>query len=366
VIVSETHSTEQKAEHRIGNPVRTPLQMAGISPAALAAADQLCAAFREPPPLTDEDRAWARDHLGLRGAYEQFVEPALLDRTSRGVRALATLIKYRSALACWERFTKPPKWRGHWPGPPVGMLTPQLLTWWHGQVVAVNSRATADSYWNHLRTIVNACKRAGVLAAAPAPERDDVDDVRVRIYEEAEIEAGYRALAVWPTLQVAWVVALNAGLRSGDLFGLRWSNVSLDGQLPAIDFVSAKTGKNQRIPLAPVTVAQLRRLGPRRPEEPVFADCQSTEAKDAERSRAARRRRDRQFVALFPIGIRDTKAMQVCRKTCNTRLNNTRDGAGEWVLGHALTLNSRHYYEPTQLIVEAVHQVPQPACFGSW
>jgi hypothetical protein len=53
----------------------------------------------------------------------------------------------------------------------------------------------------------------------------------------------------------------------------------------------------------------------------------------------------------------------VGRLTCNERLEGHQPGSGQFVLGHANTLNSVSYREPSGLIYEAVTTLPQPDAF---
>jgi hypothetical protein len=112
------------------------------------------------------------------------------------------------------------------------------------------------------------------------------------------------------------------------------------------------------------TVRHLLRL-PGRAERvgPLFPGRSNPLSHDPERSRPARRRNALVKQLLAGVGLDFEKPWQACRATCNERLESCRQGSGQFVLGHCLTLNSRSYRQPDQLIYEAVNTVPQPACF---
>jgi integrase len=230
------------------------------------------------------------------------------------------------------------------------------------------SSETCRSTWRHLRGILNHAVRVRALESTPEPEWSRAEDRQAKeLYTDGQLAAIYESLAAQADLQVAFVVSVNAGLRSVDLFSLRWSNVLLRRERPALEFTSRKTGRRQLVPLGPVTVAQLDRW--RRATGVLLDDCMvwpkltDPDAADPERSRAARRRNARLKAALATLGIEHAKPWQVGRLTCNERLERHRPGSGQFVLGHAATLNSVSYREPSGLIYEAVSTLPQPDCF---
>jgi len=237
------------------------------------------------------------------------------------------------------------------------------VTWFLERLTQATCAATAKSTWSHLRTVFKAAVRLRAIVDAPVPEQETVD-AKATIYKPSQIEAAYRALAPHPDLQVAFVLSLNAGLRPVDLFALSWNNVELDTERPLLDFTSQKTSKQQGVPLAPVTVAHLMRLpSSRRRIGKLFPGRQGEHAKDRERSRPARTRSALVKKLLAAVRIRYSKPFQAGRATCNERLEAHRQGSGQFVLGHALTLNSRSYRQPDQMIFEAITTVPQPECF---
>jgi len=166
---------------------------------------------------------------------------------------------------------------------------------------------------------------------------------------------------------VAFVTAVNVGPRAVDLFTLRWEDFSFFAERPVVEFTARKTGKRQVVPLAEVTLRQLdrwkRASGVLLPVGLVWPELTDAAARDPERSRAARDRNARFKRILATLGIAHERPWQVCRLTCNERLERHRPGAGQFVLGHASTLNSVSYRDPSGLIYEAVSTLPQPECF---
>lgn len=80
-------------------------------------------------------------------------------------------------------------------------------------------------------------------------QRDSYNDWRrVRHYE---LYPALRELPFADFLKPLVIMALNTGCRRGELFSLRWSDVTLDGQHPRITIhgLSAKSGKTRHIPL---------------------------------------------------------------------------------------------------------------------
>jgi integrase len=348
-------------------PNQSTLWPTTVDPEVLAAAEVVEQQFRD-PVVPEANRVWLRKSLGLRQFYQDWLLPERRQRVVNKQLAAGTLAKDRQALTRWERFTRPPDWPAEkgWPGIPLGSITGLYLAEVLVRMRRQLGEATTRSTWNHLRTIFNRAVKVRALDFAPAPERVKVDAQRVQIYRPEQIEAAYRSLAGQPALQVSFVLAINAGPRPVDLFLLRREQMDLVDDRPTLSFRSRKTGKEQTVPLAPVTVRHLRRLVSGAADPYLFPGLSSPASADPEKSWAARRRRAAIVQALASVGISFPKPFQAARATCNTRLNTVRDGAGVFVLGHGLTLNSKSYMEPTELIFEAVNAVKQPACFADF
>jgi integrase len=324
--------------------------------------------------IPESERQRYAESTTLRRLYEdpQYgMEAARLQRVSDGTLARNTRAKDVQALNRWERYSpRPGNWPGNvpWEGRPLAWITDQHCTDTVAAMRRELSSETCRSTWRHLRGILNHAVRVRALESTPEPEWSRAEDRQAKeLYTDGQLAAIYESLAAQADLQVAFVVSVNAGLRSVDLFSLRWSNVLLRRERPALEFTSRKTGRRQLVPLGPVTVAQLDRW--RRATGVLLDDCMvwpkltDPDAADPERSRAARRRNARLKAALATLGIEHAKPWQVGRLTCNERLERHRPGSGQFVLGHAATLNSVSYREPSGLIYEAVSTLPQPDCF---
>ena len=354
----------------IPDPAQETLWPSRIDPDVLAYAEstkeELAAQI-----VPEDQRAWVRQNLSLRDYYGDWMLPELERRVQKGSLAKGTLAKDRQALRRWEEATRPENWdpNKNWPGLPIGYITPRAVQQFLENLFEIStSTATAKSTWNHVRNILNHAVKMRAIDTFPKPEHipnptPSDDDEMVTFYRPEQIEAAYGAFKDHVDLQVALVLAANAGPRSHDVFAMKWSCVDLKGVRPAVTFVAKKTGKRQKVPLAPVTVAQLKRLSSLGSHEYLFPGLSNPLAEDPERSRPARRRRELIRTLLLSVGIDFQRPFQALRATCNKRLEDWRTGVGQFVLGHALTLNARHYYEPSDLIIQAVNSIEQPACF---
>jgi hypothetical protein len=233
------------------------------------------------------------------------------------------------------------------------------------RLVKETSEGTAKSTWNHLRTMLNHAAKVQAIDRAPKADPLKAHERKPRKLTDAEITDIYQRLAEWPTLQVAFVLALNIGPRTVDLFCLEWSRIEW-GERPTITFKARKTSKEQTLPLNRTVVAHLGRLPSQGKSPWLFPEWTRPTAKDPEKSRTARARRAIISRVFAECGVVMTKPFQAIRVTCNSRLNTYRPGSGVFVLGHGLTLNARHYHDPTDDIFEACHGLPQPACFASY
>lgn len=318
----------------------------------------------------ERDREYLRSTLTLDAAYRDWIEPGRRQAVAAGKLAMGSLAKDRQALRRWIEFTRPADLpAGYpWPGLPVGAITGRYVAEWLERLTTRYESATIESTWGHLRAMLSILAAKRILDAVPDVARPTVTEQAVRVWTDAELSAAYQALAPCCELQTAWVLANNAGLRTVDLWRLRWQDVDLITDGPVSDwsghlsFTAVKTGKFQRVPLAAVTAWHLAQL-PQRSTRLFEQWGNPHDTKDPERSYRSRSRRTLQAALLATVGLCETKPGQVSRATCNTRLERVRGGAGSFVLGHSLTLNSKHYYEPTEMVCEAVRLVRQPAAW---
>lgn len=367
--------------HTSNSRVRVPSGggLGGIDWARVAQSEQTT------PIVPDEERVAFCQTYTLRRLYDDRTYGLAAHRAARvaaGTLSRNTLARDRQALRLWARYApRPPVWPASepWEGRPLvaidGAYCTAALTAMRGDLAA----ATVRSTWSHLRIVLTRAVEIRAIETAPRPEwprasarsasgRGRRVEGRPRaVYSDAQLESIYAALTGAADLQTAFILSVNAGLRSVDLFGLRWGDVELDTDRPAVTFVATKTGKSQSVPLAPVAVAALRRWreGCDAPDADalIWPGLSGGDAADPERSRAARRRNARMIAALRRAGITEDRPWQRGRRTANERLERHREGAGQFVLGHARTLNARSYREPSELIRSAVATLPQPECF---
>lgn len=312
-----------------------------------------------------EMREWVRKNCSVRAFYSRWIEPERIERRRAGTLSTSSIAHDRQAIRHWEKYTRPDNWPAgkDWPGWPIGAITAKRIDQFLVRLYASVPKGTASSTWSHLRTIFNSAQRTGGIEDKLRPTcTPKAEDTPVEIFSAEQLEAAYRALAEWPDLQVAFVLACNVGARTVDLFLLRWDRTHLDGSRPTITFTAKKTGKTQTIPLAPVTVAQLKRLPSRGASEWLFPGRSSPGAKDPEHARPSIRRRAIYRTAFAAAGITFPKPFQSLRKTCSTRLEAKQRGAGEFVLGHERGVNAR-YTEPAAVTFDAINAIPQPAVF---
>lgn len=279
-------------------------------------------------------------------------------------RARNTLSNYENALSLWERHAPVvdrPKWKG-WP---IGLINAGVLDAFILAAVQATSAENVRSRSKHLRVILNHAADHGVIPRAPKAGPIPMTNKPAAIFSAEQLASAYGVLKGNGPLQVAFVVAVNAGLRPVDLFRLRW--VDYDSQARTLNFTSEKTDKPQTIPLAAVTCRHIERLKQWSGVSGyMFHSITDPFADDPERSRQGRARNRGFKQALSIAGINFAKPWQACRATCNERLESVREGSGQFVLGHGCTLNSKSYREPSQLIYEAVNSVPQPPCFSDF
>lgn len=375
---------DSEKEHGITDPVRTP----AVQP-ELEIFRQLQEEHSSgPPTVPDGQRIEIRQSLTLQAFYDAWMAGWRQQQLAAGDVSPGTLSKERQALrrfAKWEQENPPENWPAdrEWRGCPIGFLQGGYFDRFYAAISPPKYAAnTVVSTRNHLRTVLNHAAQIGALESAPQPrpldldDPDDVDEDLATVWTADEIDAIYQSLAGTPDLQTAFVININAGPRSSDIFRLRWEkNVRLSEQPPMLRFRSKKAKKKHGIPLAPVTVAHLQRLQAAHlfePGGPVFPRLVSLKCKDPERSRAARRRNQQMKKLLEAAGVPvHDKPWQVGRASCCTRYNDHKGGVGSWVIGqgHAdrsgTKLAANFYDNPTEDMARAILSAPQPISFLS-
>lgn len=355
--------------------------------------------------------------LPLRTWYECPVYGPSVQRLkdiAAGRTAAGTMTKDLSAIAVFERFTRPADWTGEWPGISISAINHEYLREWISAALAGGlSKGYLEPLTGHLAWMLSVAVDREVLprvpkkppvrqiAASKAGQLFDDDDLAVIFETDGQIletlDRIHDELAADFELQTAFVLAVSVGLRPSDLFSLCWSDLrSIDGT-PAICSTPEKTkrhGTKVRIPIAPCVCARLEELRRRAdvaccnagqckgetaaesaqtaPQTDtaglIFPRLTSAIAKDPEHSHAARRRnaamRSAAERAGFVFPSRRSKPWQVARATANERLERHCAGIGEFVLGHATgSVNKKHYRQRWSEAVAAVNSLPQPSRF---
>lgn len=359
--------------HRMNHPVRTrPAKFDDKSLACFEMLRNPQQATIQPIPESLRDRV--RGGQSLPRFYRLWLRPIRLQQVAEGRITASTLTKERQAIRRFAAFDRQPpeKWPHdrRWTGLPIGYVSGAYLDRFLAWMLERVAHGTVESTWCHLRTVLNLAVQLGALDEAPRPKpigsADDDEDLFADVYSLEELGRVYTALAEWPALQAAWVLGANVGPRTVDLFGLRWeTNVRIEADRPSVLYRALKTGKRHWVPLAGCVLAHLWRLTERRKGGLLFREFSGANCKDPERSRAARRRNAIIKGALERAGVEPyEKPWQVLRSTCNSRLNNHRPGVGRLILhGLDYDVNSQHYFNPTDRIVEAIGSLPQPPEF---
>lgn len=347
------------------------------------------------PELSDEEKRRAREEMSLAAIYQQWLLPWRTDRRKQGKLKGGTLQKEKQSVRCfhgWDASPEraPSRWpRGiTWNGLPIGYLAPKYLEKWvMSRLVEGYSPDTMRGRWNHVRTILNLIRRLGIIDNIPILEFCAVvdtyqtqtgegdDELPPTIYTPSESIKVYQRLHE-ADMRAAWVLGLNGGPRTVDLFSLRWTaNVRL-GERPELYYRAVKTGKRHWVPLHPIAVQHLQRLialqghlDPAQPQGLVFPRLTSAAAADPERSRPARRRNERIKSVMRGVGIPIEgdyeKPWQCLRSTCNSTLNNHRPGAGFLVThGKEADVSSQNYWNHHPTLVEAIATMPMPKEFS--
>jgi integrase len=328
--------------------------------------------------LSDAERPIFSRRTSLWSLYLQLEEGAWGKVGKKLEKAPTTWHNYRSAIRVWCEFMRPATLSEdmNWPG--LNLETIERLTaeQWQELIDEMEDEFSAGyigKLWTSLRFVLNVAKRINAIRFYVQPELPALDDLR-RAYTPDEVERLWRHLKPHPLLRSAFVVSLNCGLRTNDLLGLPWSALQQDvNGRPVLDFRARKTGKHQRLPLAPITVAAIERCRSVTGQTPwMFWGLTNPAAKFPERTAFALARRALQREIWAAAEIRDLKRpaetickpWQVGRATCATRYETYHLGVGAFVLAHSLQgVTARNYTEPTQLVWDAVLNVPQYDCF---
>lgn len=132
------------------------------------------------------------------------------------------------------------------------------------------ARQTVVHALNLVRVALEAAVAAGHLKANPARDvrvpKEPRSDEGWTYLTAAEIDQVLTSEAVPEPARVVFTVAIYAGLRAGELWGLRWQDVRLDGDRPEILVARSydgptKSGKPRHVPLlAPARAGHTARI----------------------------------------------------------------------------------------------------------
>jgi len=101
--------------------------------------------------------------------------------------------------------------------------------------------------------------------------REALDSREARLREERASGNDWRKNRDYPILPTLWdctyadhlkpmvLLALNTGLRRGELFALTWANVNLQNKMLTVEWHTAKSGKTRHVPLNPEALEVLTR-----------------------------------------------------------------------------------------------------------
>jgi len=136
----------------------------------------------------------------------------------------------------------------------------------HGRLLSAQSLTHA---LNLVRKCLSDARRAGHIDTNPAqgirPQRKDPEHEMLYLTVD-EIRAVKSCEAIPLRARCCYLFAVFAGLRAGELWALRWSDVTLDGSRPEVivrrshDRDTTKGGRSRAVPLLPEAQEALRTL----------------------------------------------------------------------------------------------------------
>ena len=342
---------------------------------------RLCSEVPEEPAkrrLTDGEREDFARRTSLWDWFLQCQDGAWGKVGRKRVKADSTLTGYRDTLRAWCDYMRPTDLADDlvWPGLSLQVVERLSADQWQELVDAMDedlSAAFVGRRWCELKIFLNHAVKANAIRHFAEPELPPEDDLK-RVYTPDEVAGLWKLLAPHTLLRSAFVLSLNAGLRTNDLLCLPWSALQTDvSGRKVLDFKARKTGKHQRIPLAPVTLAAVECCRPLTGHTPwLFFGLTNPDAKYPDRTAFALARRELTRDIWTRAGIKDhkhpeetlRKPWQTGRATCATRYDRLHMGVGSFVLAHALIgVTARSYTEPTEMVWDAVLEVPQYECF---
>lgn len=295
-------------------------------------------------------------------------------------RSPYTIQKELQSLRWFVRFTKPADWppERDWSGPSLYFLERAGGEFWtqlYQRMRRELSAGTVKAARSHLAAVLNHAIKVGALLRWNHPKSQFQAEPAARIYTPDEVERVYRALSLLVAaglpeavrLRSAFVLALNSGLRSLDLFCLAWSDVKTDAMgRTYLSCLASKTSKLQGLPLHPLAFRHLELLRTLPVVSKwVFHGLSAPDSKDPEGSWQARYRNKLLRSIFEGQNLHDVECpIHCCRATFNERMESHAAGVGKFLLGHdCRDVNSQHYRNPNGTVWDAVMSLPQYPCF---
>lgn len=155
-----------------------------------------------------------------------------------------------------------------WADEPVRSITTQDVAVWVRGLLKTRKRQTVANALNSLRVALSEAVAEGVIPSNPAygvkvpkQPRSDVPGHTMTGKEVAKLLASGR---VPERVRTICAIAIYTGLRAGELWGLRWNDVHLDGSRPRLVVrhnrnLPTKTGLVREVPLLTPAIDALRR-----------------------------------------------------------------------------------------------------------
>jgi integrase len=138
---------------------------------------------------------------------------------------------------------------------PLTELTPVVLDGWVTNRLRTVMRATVRRNVAALKAALAQAHRWGLIAEHPLDRYSPVkraDEARTRYLSAPEEERLRAALARFrrPQFRALVLVALNTGMRRGELFSLKWDDVDLPGRLITVRAETTKSERTRHIPMS--------------------------------------------------------------------------------------------------------------------
>lgn len=290
--------------------------------------------------------------LTLRETFEKHYDKTELRK--------ATLVTYRAALVNWEKHTD---------NPPVNEVVNQTMDGFKKAAIEAGLKpASVNNYWRHIRAIFRRLAPAftgnptglEIIERVPymkllkcprkIPRRVSMDEFN-RFYLACSVatiphQAAAPAPAYWRALIV---LAYTTGLRKGDLFNLRETDIDLEKR--TVHFTAQKTGSESVHPLTVEAVTHIAKIISGR--EFLFARMSASSGRFTLIWREI----------LEAAGI-ERFTLHDIRRTAASEIERVRSGMGRLLLQHAPKgVTETHYLNMGEELADAVREMNVPVTF---